>query len=210
MAKEKTSNQAEKSILKAAMKVFTQKGFAAARMEDIAKEAGINRTLLHYYFRSKDKMFDIIFEQKVKEFFSGLGEILFSEKSLEEKIQEMVKHEITLLVQNPYLPIFVLQELNQSPERLLDHAQKSGIHPSQVLKKFSALVKEEIKKGSIRNIDPSQLLMNIMSMSIYPFIAKPILKTILATDEKGFDKIMNQRIGGITEFIMLSLKSKAN
>ena len=97
MAKEKRDNQTEKLVLEAAMKVFTQKGYAAARMDDIAKEANINRALLHYYFRSKDKMFDLIFEQKVKEFFSGLGQILFSDRKLEDVIREMVKHEITLM-----------------------------------------------------------------------------------------------------------------
>lgn len=202
MAKEKQDNKTENAVLEAALKVFTRKGFAAARMEDIAKEAGINRALLHYYFRSKDKMFDLIFEQRVREFFSGLGEIMFSERSLEEKTRAIIEHEITVLSAHPDLPIFVLQELNQNPQRLLEHAQKAGAHPSLLLKKFSAQVKDEIKKGRIRPIDPSQLLMNIMSMAIYPFIAKPVLKTILETDDEGFDLIMKKRKKEVTEFII--------
>jgi TetR/AcrR family transcriptional regulator len=206
MVNDKLDNQTEKAILEAADKVFTKKGYSAARMEDIAKEAGINRALLHYYFRSKDKMFDLIFDQRVREFFAGLGGIVFSERKLEEKIRAMVEHEITVILAHPYLPIFVLQELNQNPQRLLDHAQKVGVHPSMLLRKFSAQVNEEIKAGRIRNIDASQLLMNIMSMCIYPFIAKPILKPILETDEAGFDKIMEKRKIEVTEFILRSLK----
>jgi AcrR family transcriptional regulator len=206
LVNKKLDNLTEKTILEAAGKVFTRKGFAAARMEDIAKEAGINRALLHYYFRSKDKMFDLIFDQRVNEFFSGLGVIMFSEKSLEEKIRAIVEHEITILIAHPYLPIFVLQEINQNPERMLEHAQKAGAHPSMLLKKFSVQVKEEIKKGKIRAIDPSQLLMNIMSMAIYPFIAKPVLKTILEKDDVGFELVMKKRKKEVTDFILHALK----
>lgn len=206
LVKKKLDNQTEKTILEAAGKVFTQKGFAAARMEDIAKEAGINRALLHYYFRSKDKMFDLIFDQRVHEFFSGLGEIILSERNLEEKIRAIIEHEITVLLAHPYLPIFVLQEVNQNPERMLEHARKAGAHPSILLKKFSIQVKEEIKKGKIRAIDPSQLLMNIMSMAIYPFIAKPVIKTILETDDVGFEIVMKRRKKEVTDFILQALK----
>lgn len=206
MAKEKRDNLTEKAILEAAMKVFTHKGYAAARMDDIAKEANINRALLHYYFRSKDKMFDLIFEQKVKEFFSGLGQILFSDKKLEEVIRAMVKHEITLIGANPYLPIFILQELQQSPERLMSDAQNAGMSPHLVLKRFSVLVKQAIKENKIRQIEPGQLLVNIMSLCIYPVVAKPIIKTVLELDDASFHKMMTKRIESVSEFIMLSLK----
>lgn len=206
MVKEKSNNLTEKAILEAAMKVFTHKGYAAARMDDIAKEANINRALLHYYFRSKDKMFDLIFEQKVKDFFSGLGQILFSDKKLEEVIRAMVKHEITLIGANPYLPIFILQELQQSPERLLVYAQNAGMSPHLVLKRFSVLVKEAVKENKIREIEPGQLLVNIMSLCIYPVVAKPIIKTVLELDDASFHKMMTKRIESVSEFIMLSLK----
>ncbi|MBS1554910.1 MAG: TetR/AcrR family transcriptional regulator [Bacteroidetes bacterium] len=206
MAKEKRDNQTEKLVLEAAMKVFTQKGYAAARMDDIAKEANINRALLHYYFRSKDKMFDLIFEQKVKEFFSGLGQIVFSDRKLEDVIREMVKHEITLIVANPYLPLFVLQELQQSPERLLNHAKASGMSPNLILKRFSVLVNDAIRSKTINKIEPGQLLINIMSLCIYPMIAKPVLKSVLELDDKKFDNMMAHRIGQVSEFILLSIK----
>lgn len=206
MAKVKRDNQTEKLVLEAAMKVFTQKGYAAARMDDIAKEANINRALLHYYFRSKDKMFDLIFEQKVKEFFSGLGQIVFSDRKLEDVIREMVKHEITLIVANPYLPLFVLQELQQSPERLLNHAKASGMSPNLILKRFSVLVNDAIRSKTINKIEPGQLLINIMSLCIYPMIAKPVLKSVLELDDKKFDNMMAQRIAQVSEFILLSIK----
>ncbi len=205
MAKEK-DNKTEKAILEAALKVFTEKGFAAARMDDIAKEAQINRALLHYYFRSKDKMFDLIFSQRISEFLSGIALQIFSEKSLEDKITGIVDHEINTLSAHPYLPIFIFQELTQNPERIVQHAKNVGAHPGDMLKKFSLQVNEEIKKGTIRSVDPIQLFMNIMSMAIYPFVARPIIKMMLEFDDAGFNKLMKKRKEAVTDFIYKSLR----
>ena len=190
----------------AAGKVFTRKGLAGARMEDIAQEAGINRALLHYYFRSKEKMFDIIFQQRIREFFGGLAKIIFSEISLQEKIRSIVEHDITMISQNPDLPLFVMQEIGQRPERLVEHAERAGAKPGDLLKVFSKQVNEEIKQGRIRPIEPVQLLINIMSMAIYPFVAKPMIMIMKQIDQKGFDKIMNARKVEVSEFILQALK----
>ena len=204
--KDKRNNQTERAILLAAGKVFTRRGFAAARMDEIAKEAGINRALLHYYFRSKEKMFDIIFQEGMREFFDGLVKIIFSDIPLADKIRAIVEHDITMISKNPDLPLFVMQEIGQRPERLIAHAEKAGARPGRLLKVFSKQVNEEIEKGHIRNIDPKQLLINIMSLAIYPFIAKPMIMTMQELDQKGFDKIMNRRKTEVVEFILHALK----
>jgi len=206
MVKEKRDNKTEKAILEAAFKVFTEKGFAASRMDDIAREAKINRALLHYYFRSKDKMFDLIFAQRITEFLSGIAQQMFSEKDLKEKISGIVEHEINMLSTLPHLPIFIFQELAQNPERIIVHAKNAGAHPGALLKKFSAQVKTEVKKGTIRNVEPSQLLMSIMAMAIYPFIARPIIKVMLQLDDVQFNRLMKKRKEDVTEFIFNSLR----
>ena len=175
-------------------------------MEDIAKEAGMNRALLHYYFRSKEKMFDIIFQQRIREFFGGLAKIIFSEIPLTAKIRSIVEHDITMISQNPDLPLFVMQEIGQRPERLVVHAERAGAKPGELLKFFSKQVNEEIKLGRIRPIEPVQLLINIMSMAIYPFVAKPMIMIMKQIDQKGFDKIMNSRKVEVSEFILQALK----
>ncbi|HLZ16957.1 MAG TPA: TetR/AcrR family transcriptional regulator [Cyclobacteriaceae bacterium] len=205
MIKEK-DNRTEKAILDAALKVFTEKGFAATRMDHIAKEAKINRALLHYYFRSKDKMFDLIFAQRINEFLSGIAQQMFSEKTLYEKIEAIVEHEINMLINHPHLPIFIFQELAQNPNRIVEHAKKAGAHPGELLKKFASQVKAEIKKGAIRNVEASHLLISIMSMAIYPFIAKPIIKGMLQLDDEEFKKLMRKRRQEVTEFIFKSLR----
>ncbi len=190
----------------AARKVFTQKGFAGARMDDIAREAGMNRALLHYYFRSKEKMFDMIFEQRMGEFFSGLARIMTSNLELMQKIGAIVEHDISMISAQPDLPMFIMQELAQNPQRLLAHAASSGARPDMLLKAFTVQVKDAIDQNRIRPIDAGQLLINIMSLSIYPFIAKPMIKALKGLDDTAFDKMMKKRKEEVTEFVINAIK----
>ena len=195
----------EELILNSAMKVFTRRGFAAARMEEIAKEAGINRALLHYYFRDKETMFNLIFETQFKEFFSGIGTILNTAKPLFEKIKEIVQHEIDVLTRHPDLARFIITEVAQQPERLIQYGQKMGINPRQILEVFNQQVDQEVLKDKIIQIEGRQLLMNIMSLCVYPFAAKPIVKTMMQMDEKTFDQMMQKRKEGVYQFIIKAI-----
>lgn len=194
------------AILDAARKVFTQKGYAAARMEDIAREAGMNRALLHYYFRSKEKMFDLVFQQRVREFFFGLAGILAGPQSLEEKIKAVVAHDIDMIRSQPDLPIFVMQELSQRPERLVEMAAAAGANPSGMMKAWKQQVKTAVEKKQIRPIEGGHLLINVMSLCVYPFIAKPMIKAIQELDDAQFDRMIVKRKQEIVEFVMNSIK----
>lgn len=206
MAKKKPDIDAEKAILEAARKVFTHKGYAAARMDDIAKEAGINRALLHYYFRSKDKLFDLVFAQRVQEFFRGLVGIISGPGTLEEKIRAIVVHDIDMIRSQPDLPIFIMQELTQNPDRLVQMAASSGANPAMMMKAFSKAVEEAIAKKQIRPIDAGQLLINTMSLCVYPFMAKPMIKAVQEMNDRSFDKMIDRRKTEIVEFVMTSIK----
>lgn len=199
------SKKAEELIIDSAMKVFTRRGFAAARMEEIAREAGINRALLHYYFRDKETMFDIIFETRFKEFFSGIATILLSDKTLFEKIREIISHEINVLTIHPDLPRFIITEVASQPERLIHYGQKLGINPRMMLERFNQQVEDAIARNEIHPIESRQLLMNIMSMCIYPFVAKPIIKTMMQMDENSFANLMEKRKKDVYEFIIKAI-----
>jgi AcrR family transcriptional regulator len=198
----------EELILNAAMKVFTQKGFAAARTEDIAKEANINRALLHYYYRDKQTMFNLIFETRFKEFFHGLFVIFDSDNiSLFEKIRRMVAHEINMLVKHPDLARFIITEIAQNPDRMLEQGQKIGINPRWLIGSFEALVEKEVEAGTIQpHITGKQLIMNIMSLCIYPFVAKSIIQMMMQADEQQFIDMMEVRKIEISEFIINAIK----
>ena len=192
-------------ILNSALKVFTRRGFAGARMEEIAKEAGINRALLHYYFRDKETMFNLIFERQFKEFFSGIGTILNTDKPLFEKIKAIVSHEIDVLTRHPDLPRFIIVEVATQPDRLIQYGQKMGINPRQILEIFNQQVKDEVQRGTIAPIEGRQLLMNIMSLCVYPFAARPIIKTLMQLDENKFAEMMEQRKSEVYQFIIKAI-----
>jgi len=206
LAKQKRDNSTEKAILVAARKVFTRRGYAAARMEEIAREAGINRALLHYYFRSKEKMFDLIFEERMKEFFLGLAGIVNGPLSLDEKIRAIVRHDIDMISAQPDLPIFIMQELAQNPERMVGTAQRAGMNPGGVMKAFFSQVKTAVDEEKIRPIEGGQLLINVMSMSVYPFIAKPVIKLVQGMDDTQFDRMMERRKEEVAQFVIDALK----
>jgi len=206
LAKEKRDNQTEKVILEAARNVFTQRGFAAARMDEIAKAAGINRALLHYYFRSKDKLFDLVFAQRAREFFLGLVGIISGPGTLEEKIKAIVEHDIDMIRSQPDLPIFIMQELSQNPDRLVRMAVESGANPSLMMKAFKLSVKVAVDKKQIRPVEPGQLLINVMSLCVYPFIAKPMIKAVQELDDAQFDRMIKRRKQEVTDFIIDAIK----
>lgn len=192
----------EELILNAAIKVFTRKGYAGARMEEIAKEAGINRALLHYYFRDKETMFNLIFETKFKEFFTGVFGAFQSDAPFFEKIKRIIDHEITVLSKHPDLARFVIMEIAQQPDRLIQFGQKLGLNPRAMLEHFQKEIQQNILEGKIRPIDGRQLLMNIISICIYPFVAKPIIKTMMQMDENTFMDLMDKRKKDAYEFII--------
>ena len=197
----------EEKILEAATKVFTRRGFAATRTQDIAKEAGINRTLLHYYYRDKQTIFNLIFETRFKEFFKGLFLIFEADNiSLFDKIRRMVDHEISMLTKHPDLARFIITEIAHNPELLIEYGKKLGMNPRVLKQSFEDLVAREIKENIIKPIEGRQLLMNIMSLCIYPLVAKPIILTMMNVDEATFGNMMEQRKTEVSEFIINAIK----
>lgn len=205
MAKsKKIDSTTEERILEAARKIFVQKGMAGARMQDIADEAGINKALLHYYFRSKEKLFEVIFIGAADKLFPRINDIFNADQPLFEKIEAFCEEYITLVMENPYLPLFVLNEINKDPEYFLQKVWrgKSQPHPE----KFLAQIEAEVKKGKIRNISPLHLLTNLISMTIFPFVAKPMFQKNYRLDELQWRSLMEQRKKEIPRFIINAIK----
>src|ERR1035438_8897932 len=122
-------NTTEKKILDAAKIVFLEKGFDGARMQEIADKAKINKALVHYYFRSKDKLFDAIFQEAFQQFLPKVAEVMMTEKPLFEKIEFFIDTYITMLSKNPHLPGFVMHEINRNPGRIVNIIKSSGVRP---------------------------------------------------------------------------------
>ena len=195
---------AEERILAAARKVFTTKGMAGARMQDIADEAGINKALLHYYFRDKDKLFEVVFMEEAQKFFPKINAIFNSDAPLFEKIENFVNEYIDEMQENPYLPWFVLNEVNRDPDQFMykiwgkENLPKPG--------KFLEQIEKEVDKGTIKRIHPMHLLMHLLSMTIFPFVAKPMMIRNMRMNELQFRQAMEQRRKEIPKFIIDAIK----
>lgn len=204
MVKNVKDKGAEEKILLAARKVFMSKGMAGARMQDIADEAGINKALLHYYFRDKDKLFETIFMDEALKFFPKINMIFQSDLSLFDKIEKFVQEYIDEMIANPYLPWFVMNELHRDADQFMYKIWGKENLPKPA--KFLEQIEQEVKAGRIKKLSPVHLLMNMISMTIFPFIGKPMFVRNLRLNDKQFREIMEQRKTEIPKFIIDSIK----
>jgi TetR/AcrR family transcriptional regulator len=200
----KDSKTTETVILNAAKAVFIKKGMDGARMQEIADEAGINKALLHYYFRNKQQLFEAVFLNAFSLLAPELNYILNNDSSVQEKIIKFTHNYITFITQYPYLPNFVIQEINRNSD-FVEQMKERPHFPN--ITKFKAQVASEVKNGLLKPVNAEQLFINIMSLSIFPFIGKPLLKVFLNTDEEQFKKIMEERKYEVATFIINSIKA---
>ncbi|MCW3117084.1 MAG: TetR/AcrR family transcriptional regulator [Chitinophagaceae bacterium] len=204
MVKVAKDNSTEEKILEAARKIFVHKGMTGARMQEIADAAGINKAMLHYYFRNKEMLFETIFSQAAQKLFPQLNIIFESDLPLFEKIENFVQAYMDVMIENPYLPMFVLTEMHQNPERFYKKMKGEMNFPKP--DKFLAQIEKEVKRGTIKRISPLQLLMNIISGTIFPFIAKPMFQMHIGLDELQFRQFITQRKKEYAGFVIDAIR----
>ena len=196
----------EEKILESAQDIFHHKGFAGARMQEIADKAEINKGLLHYYFKSKEKLFKQVFKVALNQMLSKLNEALKEETDLFTKIETLINSYITVLSKNIFIPNFVFQEINRDNNFFNENFKT--LNKLDGIKEFENEIQIEIEKGTIEDIDAKQLLINIISLSIFPFVAKPMVKGILALPENDFNTIIEERKTNVAQFIINSIRKK--
>lgn len=193
----------EKDILDAAKRVFQIKGMYGARMQEIADEAGINKAMLHYYYRSKDKLFDAVFQDAAKNFFSKIREFLNVDKPLLEKIEYFVENYVELLLHNSFIPAFIINEVHQNPDRIKNIFLESGVSTEML---FINDIKSAISLGIIHPVDPKQLIINIIGLCVFPVAAKPIIKTMLKFNDEEYLQFLEVRKKEVSKFIINAIK----
>jgi AcrR family transcriptional regulator len=207
-AKPKTVKESstEEKIKEAARKLFTQKGFSATRTRDIAEEAGINLALLNYYFRSKQKLFDIIMMENFRQFIQGISfNFLEQNTTLDQKITKVVSMYIDFLTQNPDLPLFILNELRNNPEQLAANIEREvGDTRTQFFVQLTAAAAE----GKMGDLNPFHLMANLIGLTVFPFVARPILQKVSKTTDKQFNELMQQRKQLIPIWLKTMLQTK--
>ena len=202
MDKIKTENT-ETEILIAAKEIFQQKGMAGARMQEIADKAKINKALLHYYYRSKQLLFEAVFKSAFSLLAPQLNKVLNDDSDLFEKIRMFTENYVSFVIKHPYLPNFVIQELNKNPE-FVQKLRSEKNFPS--IEKFKLQVSDAINQGIIKPIEAEQLFINIISLNIFPFIGEPLVMALVNVDKESYNILLENRKTEVAEFIINSIK----
>jgi AcrR family transcriptional regulator len=192
----------EERILEAAKTVFHRKGFDGARMQEIADEAGVNKSLVHYYYRNKDNIFQAVFEDTFAKLISRLNEIFHSEAPFTEKIETFVSYYVTFISQNSYLPLFILNGLYEKPDQMQAILKKNQFSPELLLNQMRKQIREELNL----DIDPFHIYINILALSIFPVIAKPLIQSIFGFTDEQLDTFYAERGSTVPRFIINAIK----
>lgn len=201
----------ESRILDAAHAVFTRRGTAGARMAEIAREAGVNHALVHYYFRTKERLAEAVFRRAIRQLFPAMLGVFASDLPIEEKVRRIVAAQVDMLLENRYLPAYLLAELNHYPERAeLLLSSMAGAAPDVVRERLFAKLATQLEAGArggtLRTITPQAFVLNLVSVVIYPFAARPLVMAIMGVDDAGFAAMMQRRKMELPEFFLASLR----
>jgi AcrR family transcriptional regulator len=189
----------QEKIIEAARNVFTKKGYSATRTRDIAEESGLNLALINYHFQSKDNLFKIVILEKFEVLFGMISPILSDvEISLEEKIESLVSNYTKLLLDNENLPIFVLNEL-KSNEQIFEKVLQNARMLSQ------PIIEKQLKERGFK-ISTINFIMNIVSLTLFPFISKPLFVSSGLLQEEEFTNFVMDRKQHIPTWVMNTLK----
>lgn len=200
----------EQRILDAAHTVFVRRGTAGARMQEIANEAGVNKALLHYYFRSKDRLAQGVFQRVAAAVFGRIAFLLTSPVPLEEKVRGIIGVYLEQLSRTPYAPAYVLSEINQHPERVSQFlelvSRGGGVSPKQIVTLLQSQIDARVRDKSMRPIAADQFFTNLVSLCVFPFAAKPLLCAVLQLDERGFADYIERRKTALPQFYLDALR----
>ncbi len=165
----------EKRILWVAERLFLEKGFSGTSTTEIAKTVGCNQALIHYYFRTKEKLFWDVFAPKMEQVVEYLDAPLDESLNFMDRISNIIDFYFGILELDERLAPFIVNELIMHPGRwdtFRDRFLRSERRRS-AFTRFESMVRDEIGNGSIREIQPIDLLLNIMSLTISAFIVAP-------------------------------------
>jgi AcrR family transcriptional regulator len=193
----------EEKILAAAKKVFIEKGLDGARMQEIADEAGMSKASLHYYYRSKQQLFHGIYVQVFSDVMPRFFEILVSDLPLFEVIRRFFEMHIEFLKQDPSTPMFVMKEVGRVPNIMKQIITDNKV---DIIGVVSKKIEEAVVRGEINSIKGEDLVLNMMSLSIFQFAAAPIFKTIWGVSDEQYQIFIDERKKSLADFVINAIK----
>ncbi|MCC7504943.1 MAG: TetR/AcrR family transcriptional regulator [Saprospiraceae bacterium] len=193
----------EQRIFDAAHQVFVQKGLDGAKMQEIADHAGINKALLHYYFRTKEKLFEMVAKAVINRAFPAVQQLIEADMPLEQKIDRFVDFYIDLISRNPFVPLFIIGEINKHPDQFFEKIIPAAPPRPE---RFFRQVEEAVAEGRIRPISPRHLLVNVLSMCVFPIVARPMLRIVMGMSSQELNQFLKERKEEVKAFIFAALR----
>jgi len=202
-----TDVSTENTILEVAELIFLDKGYAKTSTTEIARVAGCNQALVHYYYRSKENLFRLIFERKAKMFFTSFLQIKDEDIPFEEKLKKRIEVHFDMVKANKKLPVLLFNELSTNMDMAKKLFENIGYLPLTIRSQIQSELDEEYKKGTIRQTDAKTLLFNIFSLNVMTFISFPLLTLMVNGSEAQLEKLLEERKNDIINTILNSLRS---
>jgi AcrR family transcriptional regulator len=207
----RSTEETERRILDAAHAVFVRAGTAGARTLEIAKAAGVNPALLHYYFRTKERLAEAVFRRAAGQLLPAVIRILASDATLEDKVEQVVEVELQFLSKAPYLPAYILSELAHHPDRAPQLiAAVTGEAPvalgAQVRTVLAKQIDARVRERTMHPISPDQFAVNLLALCVFPFAARPLFMAMFGIDQKGFEQFIDRRRKELAPFFLRALR----
>lgn len=200
----------ETRIIEAAKRVFVRQGYESATMSDIAREAGIGRTALHYYYRTKERLFEAIFGQLMSVLLPNIDRIMAEEKSMLEKLPPIIEQYITIVQANPSFPLFIINELNRDPDHLYRTILKDPERIQPILR-MRKQMEQEMEQGLLRPMPLEDIVTALVGQIVFPMlIRRPLTDLFMEGDREAFDAFLLRRRLLITEIIIWLLAPQAD
>jgi AcrR family transcriptional regulator len=202
-----TEQNMEKTILETAEKLFLEKGFALTSTTEIAKAVGCNQALVHYYYRTKENLFNVIFEQRFKYFFQHIFDLNnFNELSFIEKLKKMIESHFDMVRANSKIPYLIINEFSRKPDQIKELREKLKFFPEDLFKQLNTELEAEIAAGRIRKITLLDLIFSIVSLNVSLFILMPIATEIFNMDDTQKQMLIEHRRDENVTIIINSLR----
>jgi AcrR family transcriptional regulator len=178
---------AEQLIKDTAKRLLFAEGKLHATTQEIADAAGVNRTALHYYFRSRDQLISAIFQDAMQGLSQRLNECMISEESFKAKTEKIIAVFLKEMIAFPYQETFLITEINTLGKKLVTNIQ------SDPVKSYLKEAASEMEKGAIEKMNPVHFLMNLFSLLSYPLIMAPLYQKLFRMSARDFQKLMDER-----------------
>lgn len=191
-------------ILDAAHRVFLRRGTAGARTQEIAAEAGVNKALVHYYFGTKEALAEAVFQRVASVLLPSIFGVLSApDLTLEDRIRRVAERQVAFHRAHPYMAIYLLSEIHTVPERL---ESLVGPHGRPSLAPLQAQLDAAAAAGTIRPTHVSEFMVNLMSLLVFPVVARPMIRHVVGMSDADYDRFLDQRAGQAVSFFLAGLR----